>query len=81
MLVAAGSLLSLEVGEEGSLSLPVQGKFSMLCLLSRGGRAPPLSCGQELNLCLSVAWFLPQCGTDSDPLTLGQERPGCCKLV
>lgn len=56
----------------GTFSRPVpeHGKFHELSLLS-GQRAPPSSCGQALNLCSSMVWFLPQCGPDSAPLTLG----------
>lgn len=57
LLVAAGSLLSLDVGDEGPLAslCPSMGSFVCFLYSLRGSRAPPLSCGLALSLCLSVA--------------------------
>lgn len=56
------------------LHLPCAGaqEVSSAFFTLSGSRVLPLSCGQVLNLCLSVAWFLPQCGADSALLTLGR---------
>lgn len=66
--------MSLEVGD---LSPPLglsMGSFLCFLYSLRASRAPPLSCGQAFNLCLFVAWFLPQCGIDSS-LDSGCRRP------
>lgn len=74
--------LCCPIGEEGPQASLCPSWGSLVCFLYsfKGGWAPPLSCGRALNLSLSVAYFLPQCGADNDPLTLGQGRPGWCRL-